>query len=422
MCFNTLNKAEGNPPCRIYFDPVWRFSLAQVMLKLAIPRNNTPYRKLGTPLRLFIYLIIFFAFFDLFAQLPIISPFAVSLGAGPFLAGLAVGMYSLSNTFGNIISGIFSDRKGPFAVLLAGLVATSAALFAYNMAGGPYSLLAVRFVHGLAAGLTVPAAFTYLANRTDHSRRGKNAAISGAFVGLAAIIGPAYGAIYTGRGSVPETMAATGTLIGLLAIAAFFLLRAHQVKKQTEASANRQAFQWNPGLWRSFSGAFFLMFSQGVLAYMLPLKVESLGLPSQLSGLLLSAFGLAAILVFLLPINRLFDAVRPIITLILGFSVMAASLFALANISTEPLLYTAMCTYGFGFALLFPSINSLLIDATDAASRGRAYGYFYAFFSIGVVAGSGITGALALTAAGGFLFSGSLLLLIALANWLTLKR
>ncbi|RAZ67949.1 MFS transporter [Planococcus maitriensis] len=373
-------------------------------------------------MRFFIYLIIFFAFFDLFAQLPIISPFAVSLGAGPFLAGLAVGMYSLSNTFGNIISGIFSDRKGPYAILLTGLASTTAALFIYGFAEGPSSLLAIRFLHGLAAGLTVPAAFTYLANRTDHSRRGKNAAISGAFVGLAAIIGPAYGAIYTGRGSVPETMAVTGTLIGLLAVAAFFLLRTHQVRKQTDRPAKREALKWNSGLWRSFSGAFFLMFSQGVLAYMLPLKVEALGYPTQLSGLLLSAFGLAAILVFLLPINRLFDAVRPITTLIIGFSVMGASLFALANISPEPLLYAAMCTYGFGFALLFPSINSLLIDATEPASRGRAYGYFYAFFSIGVVAGSGITGALALTADGGFLFSGSLLLLIALANWLTLKR
>lgn len=382
----------------------------------------TSKRKLGTPLRFFIYLIIFFAFFDLFAQLPIISPFAVSLGAGPFLAGLAVGMYSLSNTFGNVISGIFSDRKGPYAILLAGLVSTTVALFAYGLAEGPQSLLAIRFLHGLAAGLTVPAAFTYLANRTDHSRRGKNAAISGAFVGLAAIIGPAYGAIYTGRGSVPETMAVTGTLIGGLAVAAFFLLRKHQVKKQQDHPAKHESFQWNAGLWRSFSGAFFLMFSQGVLAYMLPLKVEALGYPAQLSGLLLSTFGLSAILVFLLPINRLFDAVRPIITLIIGFSVMGTSLFALANISSEPLLYAAMCAYGFGFALLFPSINSLLIDATEPASRGRAYGYFYAFFSIGVVAGSGITGALALTADGGFLFSGSLLLSVALANWLTLKH
>lgn len=379
-------------------------------------------QEVGNTLRFFIYVIIFFAFFDLFAQLPIISPFAVSLGAGPFLAGLAVGMYSLSNTFGNILSGIFSDRKGPFAILLIGLTTTSAALFMYGLAEGPYSLLAIRFVHGFAAGLTVPAAFTYLANRTDHSRRGKSAAISGAFVGLAAIIGPAYGAIYTSRGSVPETMLLTGSLIGMIAIAAFFFLRSRQVQKAEKPAGQRVAFHWNMGLVRSFSGAFFLMFSQGVLAYMLPLKVEALGYPTQLSGLLLSAFGLSAILVFLLPINRLFDAIQPLVTLIIGFSIMGASMLALANVSTEALLYATLCTYGFGFALLFPSINSLLIDSTIPISRGRAYGYFYAFFSLGVVAGSGVTGALAFNADEGFLFTGVLLGFIALANGFIRKR
>src|SRR5690606_15773536 len=161
----------------------------------------------------------------------------------------------------------------------------------------------------------------------------------------------------------------------------------------------------NKGLIRSFSGAFFLMFSQGVLAYMLPLKVEALGLDSQLSGLLLSVFGISAILVFLLPINRIFDVTKPIYTLIIGFTVMGASLLFLSAASIESLLYASMGTYGIGFALLFPSINSLLIDSTDEASRGRAYGYFYAFFSIGVVAGSSITGAFALNPNQGFIVS-----------------
>lgn len=50
---------------------------------------------------------ILFIFFDLFTQLPVMSTYAESLGASAFLTGLAVGMYSLSNTFGNIISGFF---------------------------------------------------------------------------------------------------------------------------------------------------------------------------------------------------------------------------------------------------------------------------------------------------------------------------
>lgn len=375
-------------------------------------------------MQLLIYIIIFFAFFDLFAQLPIISPFAIELQATPFLTGLAVGMYSLSNTFGNIVSGIFSDRKGPFAILVAGMLLTAAFLFTYSLAEGPYSLLAIRFLHGLAAGLIVPAAFTYLANRTDHSRRGKGAAVSGAFVGLAAIIGPAYGAIFSSRTSVPETMAVTGTLLLILGISSFFLL-SRTVKKRKELTAEPLTFNMiilNSGLLRAFMGAFFLMFSQGVLAYMLPLKVSGLGLPAEMSGLLLSVFGIAAILVFLLPVNRLFDLIKPVYTLIAGFFLMGSSLFLLSSVSAAPLLYTSMITYGIGFAFLFPSINSLLIDSTTERSRGKAYGYFYAFFSIGVVAGSSFTGALALSADRGFITSGVLLLSAAAVNLATLRK
>lgn len=375
-------------------------------------------------MRFFIYIIIFFAFFDLFAQLPIMSPLAVSLGATPFLAGLAVGMYSLSNIIGNIASGIFSDRKGPFAILVAGLATTGAVLFSYGFADGPYSLLAVRFMHGLAAGLTVPAAFTYLANKTAHSKRGKGAAVSGAFVGLAAIIGPAYGAILASRTSVAETMATTGVLLLALAICAFFVLNRKIARKEAiaEQPLPFSRIIRNRGLLQSFAGAFFLMFSQGVLAYMLPLKIEGLGLPPELSGLLLSVFGLAAILVFLLPVNRIFDKAKPLYTLIAGFSFMGLSLFLLSAVETAPLLYAIMCAYGIGFALLFPSINSLLIDSTELASRGKAYGLFYAFFSLGVVGGSSFTGMLALKADEGFMLSGTLLIGAALANALFSKR
>lgn len=375
-------------------------------------------------MQLFIYIIIFFAFFDLFAQLPIISPFAIELRATPFLTGLAVGMYSLSNTFGNIISGIFSDRKGPFAILIAGLLLTASFLFTYSLAEGPYSLLAIRFLHGLAAGLIVPAAFTYLANRTDHSRRGKDAAVSGAFVGLAAILGPAYGAIFSSRTSVPETMMTTGSMLLVLGILSIFIL-SRNVKKRPELSPEPLTFKkimLNSGLLRSFMGAFFLMFSQGVLAYMLPLKVSDLGLPAEMSGLLLSVFGIAAILVFLLPVNRLFDAIKPVYTLIAGFFIMGSSLFLLSAVSTSSMLYFCMISYGVGFAFLFPSINSLLIDSTTPRSRGKAYGYFYAFFSIGVVAGSSFTGALALTADRGFITSGILLLSAATVNLATLRK
>lgn len=377
-------------------------------------------------MRGFVYLIVFFSFFDLFSQLPVMSPFALSLGATPFLVGLAVGMYSFSNTIGNIISGFITDKRGPFLILVLGLFASAISLFLYTFVAGPMSLLGVRLVHGFMEGLIVPAAFTFLANRTEESKRGKSVAISGAFVGLAAIIGPAYGGIVAAKTSTPFIMAVNGGLMMLLAILAFFVLRSFTyVRKQPSIGADsfrvRYLFQ-HPGMVRAFAGAFFLMFSQGVLALVLPLKVESLGFDTKTTGLLLSTFGVVAILIFLLPINRIFDRVRPVVTLAFGITLMGLSMLFLSQVEELNYLYIAMCIYGAGFAFLFPSINSLLIDSSSPEFRGKAYGYFYAFFSIGVVAGSSLIGFLDLEYRGAFTLTGIILLAVAFYALIGLKK
>lgn len=377
-------------------------------------------------MRGFVYLIVFFSFFDLFSQLPVMSPFALSLGATPFLVGLAVGMYSFSNTIGNIISGFMTDKRGPFLILVLGLFASALSLFLYTFIDGPMSLLGVRFVHGFMEGLIVPAAFTFLANRAEESKRGKSVAISGAFVGLAAIIGPAYGGIVAAKTSTPFIMAVNGSIMMLLAILAFFVLRSFTyVRKQSSESVNNFSVKFlfqHPGMVRAFAGAFFLMFSQGVLALVLPLKVESLGFDTKTTGLLLSTFGVVAILIFLLPINRIFDRVRPIVTLAFGITLMGLSMLYLSQVEELNYLYIAMGIYGAGFAFLFPSINSLLIDSSSPEFRGKAYGYFYAFFSIGVVAGSSLIGFLDLEYQGAFMLTGFILLSVAIYTLIGLKN
>ena len=107
------------------------------------------------------------------------------------------------------------------------LFASALSLFLYSLATDPISLLGVRFVHGFMEGLIVPAAFTFLANRAEESKRGKSVAISGAFVGLAAILGPAYGGIVAAKTSTPFIMAVNGGIMLLIAISAFFILRSY---------------------------------------------------------------------------------------------------------------------------------------------------------------------------------------------------
>ncbi|RJE89616.1 MFS transporter [Paenibacillus sp. 1011MAR3C5] len=362
---------------------------------------------------LLVYSIVFFSFFDLFAQLPVMSTFAASIGASSFIVGFVIGLYSLSNTLGNILSGIMTDKIGPFKLLMAGLVLSSGALLLYHFVEQPAWLIVVRIIHGFVAGLIVPAAFTFSANTTVQNEQGKKVAFTGTFVGLAAIIGPAFSGIMASKTSVPFVFTCVAVLgLALAVLSAIFLSKYKIVKKDKDESAAAGSFL-NMAVMKAYGGAFFLMFSQGVIAYLLPLHVQSLGYDSRLSGTLMSAFGIIAVLIFVLPTNRIFDRVAPSITMALGIGLMGLSQLLISQSDTTWALYSVLGLYGVGFAFLFPSINTMLIRATPAELRGKAYGYFYAFFSLGVVAGSSLLGWLPFDESQGFLFTGAVLLLFA---------
>ncbi|MGG1638421.1 MFS transporter [Paenibacillus sp. NRS-1760] len=390
------------------FVPLGNFLLDWKLKKAQVKYSVKPFNY-----AILVYSIVFFSFIDLFAQLPVMSTFAASVGASSFIVGIVVGLYSLTNTFGNILSGIMTDKVGPFKILMIGLLLTSSALLLYQFVDSPVVLIIVRIIHGFVAGLIVPAAFTFSANTTINNEQGKKVAFTGTFVGLAAIIGPAFSGIMASKTSVPFVFTCVAVLGFALAIlSAIFLSKYKPLKKEKEKTIEQAAGSFfNAGVVKAYGGAFFLMFSQGVIAYLLPLHVQTLGYDSKLSGTLMSTFGIIAVLMFVLPTNRIFDRVSPSRTMALGMGLMGLSQLLISQSSTTLGLYFVLGLYGIGFAFLFPSINTMLIRATPAELRGKAYGYFYAFFSLGVVAGSSVLGWLPFNIIEGFIFTGIILLL-----------
>lgn len=381
--------------------------------KLKKAQDTYMIRPLG--ISMLVYSIVFFSFFDLFSQLPVMSTFAASVGASSFIVGFVIGLYSLSNTIGNIVSGIMTDKVGPFRILMVGLVLSSGALLLYQFVDQPLFLIVVRIVHGFVAGLIVPAAFTFSANNTSNNQQGKKVAFTGTFVGLAAIIGPAFSGIMASKTSVPFVFNCVAVLgLALATLSAIFLSRYKLLKKEDDADAVQATGSiFNSNVFKAYGGAFFLMFSQGVIAYLLPLHVQTLGYDSRLSGTLMSTFGIIAVLIFVLPTNRIFDHASPSRTMAIGIGLMGVSQLLISQATSTLALYFVLGLYGVGFAFLFPSINTMLIRATPAELRGKAYGYFYAFFSLGVVAGSSLLGWLSLSITHGFILTGIILLLFA---------
>ncbi|WP_026581124.1 MFS transporter [Bacillus sp. J33] len=362
-------------------------------------------------MRYFIFFIVIVAFIDTFSQLPIMSPFAKSIDPSPAFIGLIVGMYSFSNMFGNILAGFWIDKGGAKQVLISGLAITGSVLILYTLVESPMQLIFVRFFHGLFGGFLVPAAFTVIANRGKANKQGKSMALSGAAVGSSAIMGPAFGAVIAAKYSVDWVfLIIAAAMISSAAFAYVFLPSRRLEEKRIDAHSERlMPLIKKPMLTVSYAGAFSLMFAQGALAYLLPLQVDHLQFNSIFSGILLSTFGLTAILIFLLPINKIFDKYKHQYTMMAGMAVLGIALILLSSAASLPFMFFCMVLYGSGFALLFPSINALIANHTTEKTRGKAFGLFYAFFSLGVVAGSTLLGLLGATFQFGFVIAAAVL-------------
>src|SRR5690625_7411 len=340
------------------------------------------------------YIVIVVAFLDTFIQLPIITPYSLELGASYALTGAIVAIYSLTNMVGNILGGHWIDKFGRKKMLLTGMAFVFIILLFYPIAQTGWQLFLVRFFHGLAGGVLIPAAFAYIGDKSVEGSRGKTMAFTGACIGIAAIVGPAVGGILAARASIESVF----FLVAGLFLAATFIVLIFVKESFTTTEKGKFNFKEftplmkHPLIILSSLAAFTLMVSNGTLAFALPLNVEAMGQTTETTGMLLSTFGIVALIVFLTPINRIYDQFSAIKLIALGLSLIGVGMIMLSFMTSFSSNLLAMMIYGLGFAFIFPSMNKIIADASSKVDRGKAYGVFYAFFSLGVVAGSTVSG------------------------------
>lgn len=369
------------------------------------------------------YIIIIVAFLDTFIQLPIITPYAIELDASYILAGAIVAVYSFTNMIGNIIGGHWIDKFGRKKMLFTGMVAVSVVLFLYPLSQNGWQLFIARFFHGLAGGVLIPAAFAYIGDHSGGENRGKKMAFTGAGIGIAAIVGPAVGGVLAARASIEAVFLLVAVLFLITSLIVLFFV------KESYVATDRGKFNFkefiplikHPMIILSSVSAFGLMISNGTLAFALPLNVELMKLSTETTGMLLSTFGIMALIVFLTPLNFIYDKFSPVHLIATGLGLIGVGMIILSVMATFMSNFIAMVIYGLGFAFIFPSMNKIIADASTKVDRGKAYGVFYAFFSLGVVAGSSVSGVFAETAGLPFLAC-AIIMFIVIAIIIILNR
>lgn len=153
----------------------------------------------------------------LFLVLPVLSVHALTLeGSTPFLAGLAVGFYGLSQTMFTVPMGMLSDRLGRKRVIVAGLLLYALGSMVAATSDGIAQLLFGRFMQGAGAISSVVIAMA--ADLTREEVRGRAMAVMGISIGVSFTLGFAVGPVMAARWGVPSLFWATAVL-DLVAIA-----------------------------------------------------------------------------------------------------------------------------------------------------------------------------------------------------------
>lgn len=350
---------------------------------------------------LWLYLFMFVAFFDLHAQYPILSPFALSLGAAPSFIGLIMGVYSITHLPGNLIAGYGVDKYGSkFFIVFSLIVAGIILLFQSNVKD-PYHLLYIRSISGFVLAFLSPACLSLLARiAKDSIQQSKLMAGNGLVHTLASVVSPAAGAILVAKIGFTTAFSVLGWILIITGFLAIFGVKEKQLLAHSAGKLQVLDHHGMPNEgtdlpvgvsvpWLFFLIPMALSCSQGILFFELPL-MESARESILTSGVFFTLISLGA----LLSISFWFlNKVSPFIRTICGSMSLAVVFFGLAIQWPLP-LPVSLFLIGMAKGVIYPALAALLASITSSNRYGRVFSLLSISYSIGAFIGPMMAGQL----------------------------
>jgi len=350
---------------------------------------------------IWLYLFLFVAFFDLHAQYPMLTPFAVSLGAAPSFIGLVMGMYSLTHLPGNLIAGVAVDRYGSRFFISVSLIGAGILLILQARVNDPWQLLYIRSVSGFVLAFLSPACMSLLARLAkDHFHQGKLMAGNGLVHTIASVVSPAAGAYLAATIGFTQSFALLGWLLLVTGALSFWFVRepapivpagkpaaAPPASKPSGAAESKgkpaAAFPW-----AVFALPVGMACAQGILAFELPLRGTGAAAIKD-TGILFSIISLGSLVTLaLLFLNRYLPYFRTVI----GVMLLAICYYGLASDWPVPLLWL-LFVVGMAKGVIFPAMTSFLLQLSGPSRYGRTFSILSISLSIGSFLGPVAAGA-----------------------------
>jgi DHA1 family multidrug resistance protein-like MFS transporter len=340
------------------------------------------------------------------ARAPVLPRFAQEVGAEPWLIGLIVGASTITGVFIKLPAGALSDVLGRRRMLLLGAAFFAFPPFLYLLVSEPYTLLGLRFLHGLATAIFSPVAAAAVADLYQQGRGEKLG-----WFASANEVGSAFGPLI--GGVVLASLVAPGLaqfhftylIVGGLGVIAFLLAlllpigRTAPTPDLSPAPAGTNTGRWKQfrqGIWEVVSNGNILIASSveaamflgvGALLGFLPLYARNVvGLGDANVGVLIWV-PLVMAMAGKPFAGRISDRVgrKPVILFGLLLCAAMLPLFPLTVHFAALLLEAAI--FGLGMAIVTPSTTALVADLCKVGNYGAAMGVFGTIWDIGEASG-----------------------------------
>jgi len=332
--------------------------------------------------------------FGMFVILPVFALWAQGrAGWSLQLAGVAMGVYGLTQGLLQIPFGWLSDRVGRKPMLYAGLALFAAGSVICAFGEDPWVMIAGRVVQG--AGAVSGVVIAAVADLTRESQRSKAMAIVGSGIGVVFAASFIVSPFLERAVGVPGIFALTAVLAAIaLGVVRWFVPDAPASARASSAAALARAFR-DAELLRLYLGIFVLQAVLMALFVVVPGALVQAGLPKdEHSWVYLGCVGAGFVL--MLPALMVRAGSRERVLFLASVAVVAVSLVLLvAQLRSLTGIVASLVIFFAGFNVLEAKLPALVSRAAPRESTGAATGAYSSVQFLGTFFGAAAGGAIA---------------------------
>jgi len=339
------------------------------------------------------------------ATLPVLPKYVTGpIGSGDVAVGVVTGAFAATGLLFRPIGGAFADARGRKPVVVVGALLTSLSGLLLFIPTGVGGLVVTRLFLGAGEGMVYTAGAAWIVDMSPPDRRGRIIGLYGLAIWGGLSLGPPIGDALLRASSFEAVwaFAAAAPLIGALIAAR--IPESYSPPAVAERIGLRQRLRGliAPEALRPGLALALTVVGYATLAAFIVLHLDQRGIGH--GALVFAAFAVTVVTVRLVG-GGIPDRLGGAETAAGAGLVQAGGLFVVAAAHSLPVALIGAAAMGGGFALLFPSLALLVVNAVPDDRRGVAMGTFTAFFDVGMGVGAPLAGVAAVAGGYGLAFA-----------------